>query len=195
MLRGLDTRREMLARASGEAIAADQLDLDVEADELVHSRTYRILSGSRPLAVVTSASRSPSSTRSTIPPLPPPSPPPPLLPPPFLPPPSPPSPPLPARRRMSLTAWRALVAGVGLMISGVLPAFLTASLASRIPDDFAFGNSGVGLAIAIFHVMCAVCSTPAGRLVERIGPARGMRLAATRPPSRAWPSPRSRSRR
>ena len=71
---------------------------------------------------------------------------------------------------MSLTAWRALLAGVGLMISGVLPAFLTASLASRIPADFAFGNSGLGLAIAIFHVMCAVCSTPAGRLVERIGP-------------------------
>jgi MFS family permease len=80
---------------------------------------------------------------------------------------------------MSLTAWRALVGGVGLMISGVLPAFLTASLASRIPDDFAFGDSRVGLAIAIFHVMCAVCSTPAGRLVERIGPALGMRLAAT----------------
>jgi MFS family permease len=80
---------------------------------------------------------------------------------------------------MTLTAWRALLAGVGLMITGVLPAFLTASLASRIPDDFAFGDSRLGLAIAIFHVMCALCSTPAGRLVERIGPARGMRLAAT----------------
>jgi len=80
--------------------------------------------------------------------------------------------PLPARAR------RALVAGTGLMMSGVLPAFLTASLASRIPDDFAFGDSGVGVAIAIFHVMCAVCSTPAGRLVERIGPVHGMRLAA-----------------
>ena len=79
---------------------------------------------------------------------------------------------------MSATAWRALLAGTGLMITGVLPAFLTASLASRIPDDFAFGDAGLGLAIAVFHVMCAVCSTPAGRLVERIGPARGMRLAA-----------------
>ena len=81
-------------------------------------------------------------------------------------------PPLTARARLSL------VAGTGLMISGVLPAFLTASLASRIPEDFALGDSGVGVAIAIFHVMCAVSSTPAGRLVERIGPARGMRLAA-----------------
>jgi MFS family permease len=74
---------------------------------------------------------------------------------------------------------RALVGGTGLMISGVLPAFLTASLASCIPEDFAFGDSRVGAAIAIFHVMCAVCSTPAGRLVERIGPVAGMRIAAT----------------
>ncbi len=64
------------------------------------------------------------------------------------------------------------------MITGVLPAFLTASLASRIPDDFAFGDSRLGLAIAVFHVMCALTSTPAGRLVERIGAVRGMRLAA-----------------
>jgi MFS family permease len=71
------------------------------------------------------------------------------------------------------------VAGSGLMISCVLPAFLTASLASRIPDDFALGDSGVGLAIAIFHVICALTSTPAGRLVERIGPEAGMRIAAT----------------
>jgi len=82
------------------------------------------------------------------------------------------------RAPLTARARRSLVAGTGLMISGVLPAFLTASLASRIPEDFAFGDSGVGIAIAIFHVMCAVCSTPAGRLVERIGPVRGMRLAA-----------------
>ena len=79
---------------------------------------------------------------------------------------------------LSARARRALVAGPCLMITGVLPAFLTASLASRIPADFALGDSGVGLAIAIFHVMCAISSTPAGRLVERIGPEAGMRIAA-----------------
>ena len=82
------------------------------------------------------------------------------------------------RAPLSGRARRSLVAGTGLMITGVLPAFLTASLASRIPADFAFGDSRVGIAIAIFHVVCAVSSTPAGRLVERIGPVRGMRLAA-----------------
>ena len=53
VLRSLDTHRELLARDCGEPIAPDQLDLGVEPGELVHSRTYRILSGARPLAVVT----------------------------------------------------------------------------------------------------------------------------------------------
>ena len=74
---------------------------------------------------------------------------------------------------------RALVAGTGIMITGVLPAFLTASLASRIPEDFAFDDSRVGVAIAIFHVVCALTSTPAGRLVERIGALACIRIAAT----------------
>ena len=52
VLRGLATRRQMLARDCGEATATDQLDLGLD-DEIVHSRTYRILSASRPLAVVT----------------------------------------------------------------------------------------------------------------------------------------------
>jgi MFS family permease len=80
-------------------------------------------------------------------------------------------------RDLTPRARRAVVAGTGVMIACVLPAFLTASLASRIPDDFALGDSGVGLAIAVFHVICAVASTPAGRLVERIGPVAGMRIA------------------
>jgi MFS family permease len=76
---------------------------------------------------------------------------------------------------LSPRAWRALVAGPALMVAAVLPAFLVASLASQIQ----LGGSAVGLAIAIFHVICAVTSTPAGRLVERIGPRAGMRIAAT----------------
>ena len=76
---------------------------------------------------------------------------------------------------LSTRAWRALVAGPALMVAAVLPAFLVASLASQIQ----LGGSAVGLAIAIFHVICAVTSTPAGRLVERIGPQAGMRIAAT----------------
>src|SRR5437868_4357266 len=72
----------------------------------------------------------------------------------------------------------ALATGVALVVSGVLPGFLTASLAPRIRTDFAFGASSVGLAVAVFYVVCTATSTPCGRLVERIGARRGMRLGA-----------------
>ena len=73
---------------------------------------------------------------------------------------------------------RALVGGTGLIVAGVLPGFLTAGLAPRIRDDFPFGDSSVGLAVAVFYVVSGLCSVPAGRLVERIGATRGMRLGA-----------------
>src|SRR5262245_30068040 len=53
VLRRVDTRRRMLAADEGEATAADLLDLDLEPEERVHSRTYAIVSGARPLAIVT----------------------------------------------------------------------------------------------------------------------------------------------
>jgi MFS family permease len=73
---------------------------------------------------------------------------------------------------------RALVAGTGLIVAGVMPGFLTAGLAPRIRHDFAFGDSSVGLAVATFYVVSGLCSTPAGRLVERVGATRGTQLAA-----------------
>src|SRR5437868_11307971 len=72
----------------------------------------------------------------------------------------------------------ALATGVALVVSGVLPGFLTASLAPRIRADFAFSASSLGLAVAIFYVVCTATSTPCGRLVERIGALRGMRIGA-----------------
>ena len=53
VLRHFDTRRQLLTCISGEATAADQLELDLDPDERVYARTYRILSASRPLAIVT----------------------------------------------------------------------------------------------------------------------------------------------
>jgi MFS family permease len=73
---------------------------------------------------------------------------------------------------------RALGAGVGLIVAGVLPGFLTASLAPRIRHDFSFGDSTLGLAVAVFYVLCTVASSPAGRLVDRVGARLGMQLAA-----------------
>jgi MFS family permease len=73
---------------------------------------------------------------------------------------------------------RALLTGTGIVVAGVLPGFLTASLAPRIRMDFAFSKATVGLAVSIFYVVCALLSTPCGRLVGRIGVLPSMRLAA-----------------
>lgn len=53
VLRRIDTRRRMLAHDEGEATAADQFDLGLETYERVHSRTYAIISGAHPVAIVT----------------------------------------------------------------------------------------------------------------------------------------------
>lgn len=73
---------------------------------------------------------------------------------------------------------RSVVPGTALIVAGVLPGFLTASLAPRIRHDFSFGDSVLGLAVAIFYLTSMVSSTPSGHLVERIGARRGMLLGA-----------------
>jgi MFS family permease len=78
----------------------------------------------------------------------------------------------------SQSPGRSVVPGTALIVAGVLPGFLTASLASRIRHDFSFGDSTLGLAVAIFYLTCMIGSTPSGHLVERIGARRGMLLGA-----------------
>ncbi|HMA26400.1 MAG: CynX/NimT family MFS transporter [Solirubrobacterales bacterium] len=73
---------------------------------------------------------------------------------------------------------RSVLPGTALIVAGVLPGFLTASLAPRIRHDFSFGDSVLGLAVAIFYLTCMASSTPSGHLVERIGARRGMLLGA-----------------
>jgi MFS family permease len=73
---------------------------------------------------------------------------------------------------------RPIVTGTALIVAGVLPGFLTASLAPRIRHDFTFGDSVLGLAVATFYLTCMVGSTPFGHLVERIGARRGMQVGA-----------------
>jgi MFS family permease len=73
---------------------------------------------------------------------------------------------------------RSLITGTAIVVACALPGFLTASLAPRIRGDFAFGDSSLGLAVAIFYGVCAIASTPCGRLVERIGADSGIRIGA-----------------
>jgi MFS family permease len=60
----------------------------------------------------------------------------------------------------------------------VLPAFLAASLAGRIDADFPFSEAALGTGVAVVYAVCAVLSSPAGHLVERIGVRRSMVAAA-----------------
>jgi MFS family permease len=83
-----------------------------------------------------------------------------------------------AGERLGRRGRRALLAGTGLIVATVMPGFLAASLAPRIRADFAFGDSALGLAVALFYVVSAAGSVPAGRLVDRVGAAWGTWLAA-----------------
>jgi chorismate-pyruvate lyase len=52
VLRGLETRRHLLRTSAVAATAADAAELEVDEDDPMFERTSRILSASRPLAVV-----------------------------------------------------------------------------------------------------------------------------------------------
>ncbi len=82
------------------------------------------------------------------------------------------------RDLMAKPSTTPIATGTALIVAGVLPGFLTASLAPRIRHDFSFGDSVLGLAVAIFYLTCTLSSTPSGHLVERIGARRGMLLGA-----------------
>ena len=81
-------------------------------------------------------------------------------------------------RQLDPRGRRSLVTGTGLIVATVMPGFLTASLAPRIRTDFAFDDSTLGVAVALFYLVSASGSIPAGRLVDRVGATRGMWLGA-----------------
>ncbi len=59
-----------------------------------------------------------------------------------------------------------------------LPVFLVAALAVQLQEDLGFGESGQGVAVALYFVSAAVCSLPFGRMVASLGALRVMRTAA-----------------
>lgn len=69
-------------------------------------------------------------------------------------------------------------AAVTTALVGVLPVFLTGALAVQIGRDFEFGPSRLGVASGTFFAAAAAGSALMGRLAERIGPGRAMRIAA-----------------
>jgi predicted MFS family arabinose efflux permease len=82
-------------------------------------------------------------------------------------------------RRSIATLSRVLAATV----IGVLPVFLVGSLSVLMVQDLPLNAGRLGVIAAIFWAVSALCSWPAGRLADRVGPAwalgAGVALSAT----------------
>jgi MFS family permease len=75
-------------------------------------------------------------------------------------------------------AHRILAVAVLTIVVGSLPVWLVGSLAFQITEDLRFSADSLGLAVATFFGASAVCSVPAGRMVQRWGPGVGMASTA-----------------
>ena len=74
-------------------------------------------------------------------------------------------------------AVRAAAGAITVTTVAVLPVFLTGALAVQISGELGFDPAGLGLVVALYFGISAVCSLPVGRLVERRGGVVTSRLA------------------
>jgi MFS family permease len=84
------------------------------------------------------------------------------------------------RRRWSVRSAPALpvLQAVSVTILGVLPPFLVGALAVQLRADLGIGLGALGLATAALFAVSGSLSRPFGALVQRVGSARGMAVAA-----------------
>jgi MFS family permease len=75
-------------------------------------------------------------------------------------------------------SYRPVLLAVAVATAGILPPFLTGGLAVQIRAELGFGAGALGLLVAVFFAASALFSVVSGRVVERIGSSRGMRLSA-----------------
>ncbi len=74
--------------------------------------------------------------------------------------------------------FRPMLLAVAVATAGVMPAFLTGGLAVQVRGELGFGEAALGLAVAMFFAFSSISSVALGRVVERLGSHRSMRLAA-----------------
>ena len=74
--------------------------------------------------------------------------------------------------------YRPVLLAVAVATAGVLPAFLTGGLVVQIRSELDFGSAALGLAVALFFASASLASVVMGRVVERIGAHRSMRISA-----------------
>jgi len=71
---------------------------------------------------------------------------------------------------------RVLRVVLATLIVGIVPVFLTGALSGRIGDDLEAGPATIGLAVSAFFLASAVVSVLGGRIVDRLGAGRGLKV-------------------
>jgi MFS family permease len=74
-----------------------------------------------------------------------------------------------SRQLSSRAAVRAAVGAVATTTASVIPVFLIGGMAVQISGELRFSPAGLGVVVAVYFGAGAVCSLPAGWLVERYG--------------------------
>jgi MFS family permease len=72
--------------------------------------------------------------------------------------------------------WRLIAVAVAVVVISTQPVFLLGAAFLRMSPEFGFGTTGLGALTAAFFLTASAASAPLGRVVQRIGWARAMRL-------------------
>jgi MFS family permease len=73
---------------------------------------------------------------------------------------------------------RTILVAASSSVLGAIPVFLVGSLAVFIREDLDFGQTQLGIAVAVFFLSSAALSIPGGRVTERLGARKAMLGAA-----------------
>jgi MFS family permease len=72
---------------------------------------------------------------------------------------------------------RAIAAATASGVVAVLPVYLLGALAVLVREELGFSARHLGAAVSLFYLVSALLSVPGGRLGDRLGPSRALRLA------------------
>ncbi len=75
----------------------------------------------------------------------------------------------------SLQPRKAIVAGLAAQTAGAVPIALIGATAPELQEEFGFGDAQLGVIAAIYFLTGAALGPYGGRLVDRLGPATGLR--------------------
>jgi predicted MFS family arabinose efflux permease len=78
---------------------------------------------------------------------------------------------------MTASRSRRVAGAIAVMAATTLPSFLAGPLIEHVRDDFAFGDTALGITFSVYWAIAAVLAVPAAELGARLGPARALRLA------------------